>query len=157
MKKRWMLLALMLFVLFSAAACSGEPKKDVKLTEVYQSISKEVTLPEMIDIHEDVLYEQYGIQTSDVAQGVYKQLKEFGAGKVDEIIMVEAKDADKAAAIKKLLDARLQSLIDQSANYDAAAVEVLNRSSVLQKGNFVALFVSKDAATIKNIYEKNLS
>ena len=70
--------------------------------------------------------------------------------------MVEAKDADKASAIKTLLDARLQNLIDQSTNYDAAAIDVLNKSSVQQDGNFVALFVSKDASTIKGIYEKNI-
>ena len=158
-KKKMKKVIALLFVFLlamGAAACSSEPKQNVKLADVYDDIAAEVTLPEMIDINENTLYEQYGIQTEDVAQGVYKQLKDFGAGKVDEIIMVEAKDADKAAAIKTLLDARLQDLISQSANYDAAAVDVLNKSSVQQDGNFVALFISKDASLIKGIYEKNI-
>lgn len=155
MKKIVSLMFAVLLIL-GTCACSSEPKKDVKLTDVYDAIAAEVTLPEMIDINEDTLYEQYGIKTEDVKQGIYKQLKDFGAGKVDEIIMVEAKDADKASAIKTLLDARLQNLIDQSTNYDAAAIDVLNKSSVQQDGNFVALFVSKDASTIKGIYEKNI-
>ncbi len=148
--------AMAVLLVLGASACSNGSQKDVKLNDVYDKIAAEVTLPEMIDISEDALYEQYGIKTEDIKQGVYKQTKDFGAGKVDEIILVEAKDADKAGAIKKLLDARLQSLLDQSTNYDPAAVEVLNKSSVQHNDLFVALFVSKEASTMKTIYDKNI-
>lgn len=148
--------ALVVFALaFSMAACSNTPSKDVKLSEVYDKITAEVTLPAMIDLDSQTLMDQYGIDVADVNQGVYKQIEDFGAGKIDEILLLEAKDDEKAAAIKEKLDARIKSLVAQSEGYDAQAMEILDKSAVKQNGKFLILAVSKDAAKIIDIFSSN--
>lgn len=141
-----------LAVILAFASCNSKPAaKDVKLTEVYDKIAEKITLPSMYDLDADEISEMIGIQAADVKQSVYKRIDDVS--KVDQIIMVEAADETKAGEIKDLLQAYLKSLIDQSANYDPAAVKTLNNSSVRQDGTLVCLFISDSASEMLSVYD----
>ncbi len=155
MKKVSALLA-MLMAVFCLASCSNDSSdvKEVKLTEVYDAIAEKMTLPAMYDMSADQVSEQIGIPADSVKQGVYKRSED--ASKVDQMIMVEAVDEEKAKEINELLISYRKSLVDQSTNYDASAAKILEGCSVRQDGNFVCLLITENASEASQIYGENI-
>ena len=92
-------------------ACSSSPAAssagEVDLSEVMREISSQVDVPSMLAHDTEDLYSAYGIQAEDVKQSVAQVA--YDSVRSDEIVMVEAVDADAAARVKECLDGRYQS------------------------------------------------
>ena len=71
----------------------------------------------------------------------------------DEIILIEAVDADAAATIQMILDARYQAKLNETDDYLPEENAIIRECSVTVNGNYVAMIVAPNAADLVAIYE----
>ena len=154
--------ALMIFALMLAlCACGGntdtttttaDANVNVDLKAVMTEIESSITLPENMDdiTSADLLLQYYGIDSADVKQFA---VKINGTGiQCDEIVMIEAVDADALGAIKTCLNNRLEDVKNQMNNYLPDQYQIAAACKVEVKGNYVTLFISSDASRMAEIF-----
>lgn len=154
--------ALMAFaLLFSLCACSGGDNADttttaknveINLTEIMTEIESTVTLPDNMDdiTNSDLLLQYYGIDAADVKSFA---VKINGTGiKCDEIVMIEAADADALGRIKTCLENRLEDVKSQMDNYLPDEYKIASACSVQTVGNYATLFISPDAKAMTDLF-----
>ncbi len=147
-------LALILILALSLAACGG--KKEAAAANVdLAAVMSEFKLGEemmSLDLTElnDICF--LGLDEADVKQCV-AAIHSSGVN-CDEIIMIEAKDADAAGRVKAILDDRYQTKLNETENYLPDEYAIIQKCSVTQSGNFVAMIVAPNAAELTEIYKK---
>ncbi len=134
------------------AGCGGASEQaDVNLSEVLGSLQKEIVLDEtMQDFTADKLAALCGVSSADMLQfaGVYT-----GVGILaDEIILIQAKDAEAADRIEAGVKERYEKKCAEMKDYLPAEYDKLLASTVLRKGNYVALLVSSEHARMEEIF-----
>ena len=70
----------------------------------------------------------------------------------DEIVMIEAVDADAAARVKTALDNRYQAKLVETENYLPDEYAIIKTCSVTVDGNYVAMIVAPNAEELVKIY-----
>ncbi|MBR5273256.1 MAG: DUF4358 domain-containing protein [Clostridia bacterium] len=153
------LMILSLLLVFCACAGNGDTttttsnvNANVDLKAVMTEIEGAVTLPENMDdiTATDLLMQYYGIKEQDVKQFA---VKINGTGiQCDEIVMVEATDADALERIKTSLNNRLEDVKNQMNNYLPDQYQIAAACKVETKGNYVTLFISSDATRMAEIF-----
>ena len=73
----------------------------------------------------------------------------------DEVVLVEAKDADAASRVKEALDKRYQAKLNETENYLPDEYAVIKTCSVVMDGNYVAMIVAPNAADLVKIYNES--
>ena len=154
--------ALMIFALmFALCACGGsgdtttttaDTNVSIDLEAVMTEISSTITMPENMDdiTSADLLLQYYGIKAEDVKQFA---VKINGTGiKCDEIVMIEAVDADALGRIKSCLDNRLDDVKNQMNNYLPDQYQIAAACKVETRGNYVTLFISSSASRMTEIF-----
>lgn len=138
---------LSLVVALSMAACgSAEAGQtgDLDVTEAYIKLSEGVTLPEMLELDQDLMLDYCGIRAEDVTEA--KVVICADSLRTDEIWVVEAKDSATAATIKALAEKRLEKKGEESITYSPEQYAVVEKAELVCTGNFVVLLVSPDSA-----------
>ena len=148
MKKRILLAGIITCFTLIAAGCSSsknEPAtKDVDLSEVYTKIT------ENSNLSESELTSLYGIDMDEVKQ--YAGSITMVSTSSDEIIMLEATDSNAAADLKEKVDNRYEAKLNEMRDYLPDEYEKINACSVYSEGNYVAMFISDDSATMTEIF-----
>ncbi|MBR5774600.1 MAG: DUF4358 domain-containing protein, partial [Clostridia bacterium] len=124
----------------------------VDLKQVMTEIETSVTLPENMDdiTNADLLLQYYGIDVADVKSFA---VKINGTGiKCDEIVMIEATDADALGRIKTCLENRLDDVKNQMNNYLPDEYKIAAACKAETVGNYATLFISADAKTMTDIF-----
>ncbi len=152
MRKTKCLFALILCVLmlFLITACTEN--KDVSLAQVLDSINAEFSIDKnsMLPIEDtDALELYYNIAPADVKQFAAETTLN-SATDITEFILVEAVDSSAAQRIYDALELRYNSQRDLCASYSAELLAVVNKCSVKQDGNFIALIMSDN---FDNVFE----
>lgn len=156
MKKRILLAGIITCFTLIAAGCSSSSSnetsaKDVDLNDVYTKITETVTLPDdMSEISESELTSLYGIDMDEVKQ--YAGTITMVSTSSDEIIMLEATDSNAAADLKEKVDNRYEAKLNEMRDYLPDEYEKINACSVYSEGNYVAMFISDDSATMTEIF-----
>jgi len=154
MKKLAVVIIAGLIMTVAMAGCgdSGTPA-DVDLAAVVTNIDSSYP-NEMEDITTvDDLNKYYSIDPADVKSFA----AEYSKSGVDEIVLVEAVDADAAKRVSECLQNRYNSKKQQGASYSAEDLQVINNCSVKTNGSFVSMIVSSDAAAMEEIYTKAIN
>lgn len=166
--KKLLSLFIAVLVLASFAGCGNESNnqtnqsqnasssaKEVNLSDVLAEIKEQVTFPSMA-VYSDIedLLDIYGIKAEYVKQFV-AEVNDSGLEQ-DEIVIIEAVDAEAAAKIQERLQKRYDSKLSQNENYNPEQAEIIKACKVEVNGNFVSLIVSPDAEKITNIYKSNI-
>lgn len=153
MKKLAVVIMTGLIMAAAMSGCGGSETANVDLTAVVASIDSSYP-NEMVDITtvED-LNKYYGIAQDDVKNFA----AEYSKSGVDEVVLVEAVDADAAQKVSEALQNRYNSKKQQGASYSAEDLQVINNCSVKTNGNFVSMIVSSDATAMEEIYTKALN
>lgn len=146
----FLMLAVMLLTL---TACGGSQTKavNVNLTDV---MTKFALGSEMMSLTADDMLNMYGIAAEDC--------KQFAASinttgiKCDEIVLVEAVNADAAARVKTALDNRYQAKLNETENYLPDEFAIIKTCSVTANGNLVAMIVAPNAADLTKTYNDSL-
>ena len=164
--KRFAVLFLAIILILSAAACgdnndnsnnnnngnSVSANKNVELSTIMTDIESKVTLPEMA-VYTDVedMLDIYGIKESDIKQFV-AQVNADGLAQ-DEIVIVEAVNAESAESVRERLQKRYDNKLSQNENYNPTQAAIIKACKVEVNGNFVSLIVSPNAEKITEIYK----
>ena len=139
-------------LLLSMAACGGEPapeKKNVDLNAVYESFG--ASLPEMWVLDEDMMLNMFGIKAEDCTQ-VITAIVSTGLN-VDEIWLIEAKDAAALEQLKALAESRMQAKADETVDYLPDQYVFVEKGVILTEGLYLALIVSPDVDNLKAAFE----
>ena len=96
------------------------------------------------------LTDLYGIAQADIASaGCFITVN---GSFPEEAIMIEAKDSGAQSRIVSALNTRLADVMVQAQNYDAENYALAKQCKVITAGNYVALFVSPQHATMESVF-----
>lgn len=104
----------------------------------------------MTKVNDDILTSFYGIDTADVND--YFALISTDSTKQDEVIMVEAKDADALKRVQEKIQTRYDSKYAQTKDYLPEEAKLIEASKVETDGNYVWMFISADADKMNEIF-----
>ena len=151
MKKVFSLLFVLVMV-FCLAACSSGGSKTMDITAVKDSIINNLGVEGALELPADRLADLYTIDVADIkaSASFITMVGSFP----DEIVIVEAVNADAATRIGEKLEARLTEVMNQSQNYDAENYALLQKCKVQKSGNYVALFISSKNSEMQKIFEE---
>ncbi|MBQ3378764.1 MAG: DUF4358 domain-containing protein [Clostridia bacterium] len=145
--------AIMICALFMAASCSDSASKEetaVDLGAVMDSIGEFVSDQDMLDLSDEEMLSFYGIEKGEYAQFAAK-INVSGVS-ADEIVFIEAADANAAQSIKDKLENRYQAKLNETKNYFPDEYNKIQASSVEQNGNYISMVISADADAINAVY-----
>ncbi len=136
----------------SAGSQSGGGSGAVDIAGLKDTIISDLSIQDPMDLPAEQLGELYGIDAADVADSAC--FITMGGTFPDEIVMVEAADADAAARISEKLEARLDEVKTQSQNYDEENYALAQACRVMESGNTLALFLSPQHEAMENLFEE---
>ena len=108
---------------------------------------------EMMELSATDLLDFYGIEAADIKQHA-ACIATTGID-CDEVVLVEAVNADAAARVKTALDNRYQAKLNETENYLAAENAIIKTCSVTISENYVAMIVAPNAADLVKIYNES--
>lgn len=152
--KKFVVILLTLCLVFALTACGGDKPaentaKTVDLPAVYAGFG--LNSEDMLALAETDLMEYYGIDAANVKQ--FAGAVNLTGISAEEIVLIEAVDANAAATVKTQLDARYDSKAAQMKDYLPDQYAIIEKCSVRVDGNFVAMIVSENAETYVAAYE----
>ena len=131
----------------SGSGTASTAAKEINLSEVISTINS--GSPNKMELIESVddLNKYYSIRKEDV--------KSFGAeidkSGIDEVVIVEAVDADAAARIQAKLQQRYNSKKQQGASYSPEDLQIIKNCSVKTNGNIVSMIISSNAGAMEEV------
>lgn len=132
---------------------SGSTAANVDLTAVVTEIdNKYPNEMQSIDTVDD-LNKYYSIKAEDVKSFA----AEYSKSAIDEVVLVEAVDADAAKRVADCLQNRYNSKKQQGASYSAEDLQIVDKCSVKTNGNFVSMIVSANVSDMESIYTAALN
>lgn len=148
MKKIIAVVLMMVIAAMCLTACGSKPApaKEADLNAVMASFNLG---EDMMSLDADDLLDAYGIKSVDVKQ--FAAMTSTGL-ECDEIVLIEAVDADAAGRIKTALETRYQAKVDQTVNYQPDQYAIIKECSVTTNGNYVAMIVSANASDLTKTY-----
>lgn len=155
--KKFMSILLVVLTLLSLAACQDSPDpsatttapqgpKELVLSNTYVAITKDVQMPEMLRIDQDLMLDLYGIQAADCKQAEIYLCS--NALQADEIWLIEAVDEEALQNIKSLAQARLQQKDDESLTYSPAQNAIVKKAHLETYDNYLVMIVSPEVEAI---------
>ena len=150
--KKFLSVLLVSVLLLTLSACGGskQSSKSADLTAVLASFSFD---GEMLDLDETDMLDIYGIQAADIKQ--FAAATSTTGIDCDEVVLVEATDADAAKRVKEALDTRYQTKLNETENYLPDEYAIIKTCSVTMDGNYVAMIVAPNAADLVKIYNES--
>lgn len=164
---KWIAALLAMICLLSLCACTvvvdgvegGENKENnentdttIDLGALKDKMIADLAIVDSVDVATDTLLDLYGIETADVASSAC--FMTMDGVFPDEVIMIEAKDADAAKRVAEKLNARLEDVKKQSESYDADNYALAQKCSVKTKGVYVTLFLSPKYAEMTALFNE---
>ena len=131
----------------SGSGTASTAAKEINLSEVISTINS--GSPNKMELIESVddLNKYYSISKEDV--------KSFGAeidqSGIDEVVIVEAVDADAASRIQAKLQQRYNSKKQQGASYSPEDLQIIKNCSVKTNGNIVSMIISSNAGAMEEV------
>ena len=108
---------------------------------------------EMLALDANDLLDLYGVNSADVKQ--FAAAVNTSGIDCDEVVLVEAVNADAAARVKTALDNRYQAKLNETENYLPDEYAVIKTCSVTMDGNYVAMIVAPNAEELTKIYRES--
>lgn len=146
------ILMLILCLGLLTAAC-GQESAPVDLQKLYEQLSTGDEMPEMIPLTAKQMESYYGLDLSACPQ--------FAAAvcddglRVDEIWLIEAESAERAAEILEAARAHVQQLCSETENYLPDQYAVAKDARVLQIGKTAALLISSRAGEMEQLFRES--
>lgn len=123
------------------------------LTDVWSAVKNEVIFSDFNEFTEvKKLKRYYGI-TEDMVDEFAGGINGSGVNQ-EEVVLIKAKDDSTASQIKEKLDARFQSKLNQSKNYNAEQAKMIEGCKVDQNGLYVTMIVSDNVDKITKIFKE---
>ncbi len=149
--KKFLSIVLVLATVLAFAACGKKAvEPTAALINIYNEIAKTISMDyEKFELSADDMIDYYGIESAKISELVAVQ---DACGYKDEIVMIKAVDEAAAQEIASLLNEHIDYQKESMQNYDAAQFEILGKSKVDVKGQYVAMFISSSQDKMLEIY-----
>lgn len=151
--KRTLAAALILALALAMTACGGGKKESAASVDLAAVLAQFKLGEEMMTLTPADLAQLYYIDEADIKQSA-AAMHTSGIN-CDEIILIEAVDAEAAGRVKSILDARYQSKLNEMRDYLPDQYAIIESCQVTQNGNFVAMIVAPNASELTDIYNKS--
>lgn len=133
----------------------GSQQGGKSVAGIYEEITQKVSLVSPMVVPDDFISNYYGIDVSTLDEYVFSMSE--AAISAETIVILKAKDSGSTGA----LSAALQTVIDQKRsemeNYLPDQFQIVDKSSVQVKGDYVYLVISEQAAAIEPIIQAGIS
>lgn len=150
MKKRIQLLLLTVLIVL-LPACGKKPTELPRPDDLWAKIQSEVSMENMVDVSEDFLESNLGIQPEDLNGAVY-YITAIGAS-CEEIIILRAKDEKGTAALYETLETRLAYIEKSAQNYLTEYLPMIASAALRKDGLTISLIVSPHVTEIEKVYD----
>lgn len=150
MKRISVTIITMLVLALALCSCSGNATESKSVAEMYSSIENEATLPEMLTMSDNDLYDYWGIDVSEYSEYVFKYADGLYA---DHIFIIRSDDAAVRADAKSFFESYVSYVTTSLANYNPEEAGKIDAAVVKESGNCVYLVISEDVSAICAIIE----
>lgn len=154
MKKRFIYLALAVMLLLAACAPTTPTKKalDVDVIALLKNMADATKWQDMMSMSNKHLKNLYGIEAEEVTE--FAGAMKTDGITADEVLLLEAKDEETAAALVKKVQARLKAKSNEAKDYLPAQYKVIEEAKIVQQERYVALVVSPDVKVLTELWDK---
>lgn len=151
--KKILSIVLLVALMCTLTACGGkkEAAKSANLGEVMAKFN--LNGENMMTMEAADIEAFYGIPAADMKQ--YAAAVSTTGINCDEIVLIEATDADAAKRVKTALDNRYQAKLNETDGYLPEENAIIKTCSVTIDGNYVAMIVGPNAADMVKIYNES--
>ncbi|MBQ2450898.1 MAG: DUF4358 domain-containing protein [Lachnospiraceae bacterium] len=125
------------------------------ITEIYEDITKTVTLYSPFCWDDEFISNYYGIDVSSLEEYVFSMSED--ATSAETIIIMKAKDATSVSSLSDCLQVVVDEKRNEMENYLPEQFEIVEKSSVQTQNDYVWLVISENADTITKIIKDSIS
>lgn len=153
MKKKTIILLSFILAAAVLIGCKAEEtEKYTDLTSLYDTLIKNPDMPEMIQLSEKRMYSLFGTDVSSYPQAIAAVCGD--SLRVDEIWLIQAETKEDAANFAKLAKARIDQKYSENENYLPEQAVIAKEGKIIQKGSYLAMFVSPDADGMEKTFNE---
>ena len=164
--KKFLSVILVLILILGLTACTEKTPEEkpsdktpseitVDINAVKNTIIEKAELTDPLELGTEQLCELYDIDVNDVAEAVC--VTTLDGTFPDEVIIIKAANGEAKSRIIEKLSAHLDDVKVQSQNYDAENYALAQECKIIEKGNFIALFISAKHAQMEKILEESVN
>lgn len=164
--KKFLSLILVLTLILGLTACTEKTPEEkpsdktpgeitIDINAVKNTIVEKTELADPLELGAEQLCELYDIDVNDIAEAVC--VTTLDGTFPDEVIIIEAASNEAKSRITEKLSAHLDDVKVQSQNYDAENYALAQECKIIEKGNFIALFISAKHAQMEKILEESVN
>ena len=149
------LTAMMMITVFTG--CGGK-EKYISFDDIYTELTTAIdfSASNMQKQTEAALNNYYYIDPNTLENySIY--MSDYATGNADEIAMFQVKEEDQAAAIKALINDRINDLKVRYEDYKPEEMDKINNAVIMEKGNYIFVVISPNADMAKEVLNKQLN
>ena len=156
--KRLVALVLTAMMMISVLAGCGGKEKYISFDDIYTELTTAIdfSASNMQKQTEAALNNYYYIDPNTLENySIY--MSDYATGNADEIAMFQVKEEDQAAAIKALINDRINDLKVRYEDYKPEEMDKINKAVIMEEGNYIFVVISPNADQAKEVLNKQLS
>ncbi len=138
----------------NSQSAEGENAGEKSVEEIYGEITQGVELISPVQMGDDFITNYYGIAPEKLDGYVFAMSED--ATSAETVVIMKVKDAGDVEAMVGALQVVVDEKRSEMQDYLPEQFEIVDKSSVKSKGNYVYLVISENADTILQIVEKDL-
>lgn len=124
------------------------------ISDIYGEISQTVSLNSPMLVPDDFIMNYYGIDVSTLDEYVFSMSE--AAISAETVVILKAKDAGSTGTLKDSLQMVIDQKRSEMENYLPDQFQIVDKSSVQVKGNYVYLVISEQADAINRIIQADI-
>lgn len=132
-----------------------EIKEPTAIVDIYNEITQKVTLYSPFCWDDEFISNYYGIDVTSLEEYVFSMSED--ATSAETIIIMKSKDSASISGLSDCLQVVVDEKKNEMENYLPEQFEIVEKSSVQTKNNYVWLVISENANAITKIIEDSIS
>ena len=139
---------------FTLTACSGGTSGKIPSTqEIAQKLMQTCTYDELIELKDDVLYNQYDKLDKKIVKEVSVYVCSSGAT-VDEICVVRVNSEADIASAKQAIESRLKDQHEKFVDYVPEEIPKLDKAVTETNGTYIMMTAAADSEKATDAFKK---
>ena len=145
--------AVMLLALCACGTAKAPETKNIDLIALYESFCS--VMPDMFTMDDTTRLNFLGVDAADCAQVITATC--VNGLLADEVWLIEAKDAAALEKLEKLAQSRIDAKLFETESYAPDQHLIVKEAELVVNGMYLALIISPDVATLKQILDEAMN
>lgn len=138
----------------TAAVVEDTAKEAKPIDEIYAEIAQKVELVSPVEMDDEFISNYYGIEPDTLEEYVFSMSEE--ATSAETVVIMKVKDDAAVSDLETALNTVIDEKRAEMENYLPEQFEIVDKSSVSSKGNYVWLVISQNQDAIIEIIEADI-